>query len=80
LWSLGRDFAGRFLVGSRKIKNLESFIECLTPMEKLTEKKVIQIHDFLVEEMGGNPGIRDPATLYFLIEAALHLSKVLALL
>lgn len=38
-------------------------------MEKLTEKKVIQIHDFLVEGMGGNPGIRDPATLYFLVEA-----------
>lgn len=38
-------------------------------MEKLTEKKVMQIHDFLVEEMGGNPGIRDPATLYFLVEA-----------
>jgi len=38
-------------------------------MEKLTEKKVIQIHDFLIEEMGGNPGIRDPATLYFLVEA-----------
>jgi hypothetical protein len=28
---------------SRKLKNLESSIECLAPMEKLTEKKVIQI-------------------------------------
>jgi hypothetical protein len=31
------------LVGSRKIKNLESIIKSLTPMEKLAEKKVIQI-------------------------------------
>jgi death on curing protein len=38
-------------------------------MEELTEKKVIQIHDFLIEEMGGEPGIRDPATLSFLVEA-----------
>jgi len=38
-------------------------------MEELTEKKVIQIHDFLVEEMGGEPGIRDPATLFFIVEA-----------
>jgi death-on-curing protein len=38
-------------------------------MEDLTEKKVMQIHDFLIEETGGDPGIRDPATLYFLVEA-----------
>lgn len=38
-------------------------------MEELTEKKVMQIHDFLIEETGGDPGIRDPATLYFLVEA-----------
>lgn len=38
-------------------------------MKDLTEKKVVQIHDYLIEEMGGNPGIRDPATLYFLVEA-----------
>lgn len=38
-------------------------------MEELTEKKVMQIHDFLIEETGGDPSIRDPATLYFLVEA-----------
>jgi len=38
-------------------------------MEEITEKKVIQIHDFLIEEMGGEPGIRDPATLSFMVEA-----------
>jgi len=38
-------------------------------MDELTDKKVIQIHDFLIEEMGGEPGIRDPATLYFVVEA-----------
>jgi death-on-curing protein len=38
-------------------------------MEELTEKKIIQIHDFLIEETGGNPGIRDSATLYYLVEA-----------
>lgn len=38
-------------------------------MDKLTEEKVIQIHDFLIEEMGGEPGIRDPATLFFIVEA-----------
>lgn len=38
-------------------------------MEKLTEKKVIQIHDFLIEEMGGEPGVRDPATLSFIVDA-----------
>lgn len=38
-------------------------------MEELTEKKVIQIHDFLIKEMGGEPGIRDPATLSFIVEA-----------
>ena len=38
-------------------------------MEKLTEKKVIQIHDFLIEEMGGEPGIRDPATLSFILHS-----------
>jgi death-on-curing protein len=38
-------------------------------MEKLTEEKVIQIHDFLIEEMGGEPGIRDPATLSFIVDA-----------
>ncbi|OPY48694.1 MAG: Fic/DOC family protein [Methanosaeta sp. PtaU1.Bin112] len=41
-------------------------------MEKLTEEKVTQIHDFLIAEMGGNPGIRDRATLYFLVEAINH--------
>lgn len=38
-------------------------------MEELTEKKVIQIHDYLIEETGGDPGIRDLATLSFLVEA-----------
>jgi death-on-curing protein len=38
-------------------------------MEELTEKKLIQIHDFLIEEMGGEPGIRDPATLFFIVES-----------
>jgi death-on-curing protein len=38
-------------------------------MDELTEMKVIQLHDFLIEETGGDPGIRDPATLYFLVEA-----------
>ena len=38
-------------------------------MEELTEKKVIQIHDFLIKEMGGGPSIRDPATLSFIVEA-----------
>lgn len=38
-------------------------------MEELTEKKVIQIHDFLIEETGGEPGIRDLGTLSFVIEA-----------
>jgi hypothetical protein len=32
-------------------------------MEELTPEKVMQIHDFLIEKMGGEPGIRDPATL-----------------
>jgi len=38
-------------------------------MEKLTEKKIIQIHDFLIEEMGGEHGVRDPATLSFIVDA-----------
>ena len=38
-------------------------------MEELTEKKVIQIHDFLIGEMGGEPGIRDLGTLSFVVEA-----------
>ena len=38
-------------------------------MEELTEEKVIQIHDFLIEEMGGEPGIRDFGTLSFIVEA-----------
>lgn len=38
-------------------------------MEEITEKKVIQIHDFLIEETGGEPGIRDPATLSFMVDA-----------
>lgn len=38
-------------------------------MERLTEKKVIQIHDFLIEKTGGEPGVRDPATLFFVVEA-----------
>jgi death-on-curing protein len=38
-------------------------------MEELTVKKVIQIHDFLIEETGGETGVRDQATLYFLVEA-----------
>jgi death-on-curing protein len=38
-------------------------------MERLTEEKVIQIHDFLIEEMGGEPGLRDPGTLSFIVEA-----------
>jgi len=43
--------------------------EIALAMERLTEKKVIQIHDFLIEETGGEPGIRDPATLFFVVEA-----------
>lgn len=31
--------------------------------------KVTQIHDFLIDMTGGSPGIRDPATLHFLVEA-----------
>ena len=38
-------------------------------MEELTEKKVIQIHDFLIEETGGEPGVRDLGTLSFVVEA-----------
>ena len=38
-------------------------------MEELTVMKVIQIHDFLIEMTGGSSGIRDPATLHFLVEA-----------
>jgi death-on-curing protein len=38
-------------------------------MEELTEEKLMQIRDFLIEETGGNKGIRDSATLYFLVEA-----------
>jgi death on curing protein len=38
-------------------------------MEEITEKKIIQIHDFLIEEMGGEPGIRDSGTLSFIVEA-----------
>jgi death-on-curing protein len=38
-------------------------------MEELTDEKVVQIHDFLIEKMGGEPGIRDPATLFFIVEA-----------
>ena len=43
--------------------------EIALAMERLTEKKVIQIHDFLIEETGGEPGIRDPGTLSFVVEA-----------
>jgi len=38
-------------------------------MKEVTSEKVIQIHDYLIEETGGNPGIRDSATLYFLVDA-----------
>jgi death-on-curing protein len=38
-------------------------------MEILTEKKAIQIHDFLIGEMGGEPSVRDPATLSFIVDA-----------
>jgi death-on-curing protein len=38
-------------------------------MSKLTEEVVIQIHDFLIEETGGLPGVRDPGALYFLVRA-----------
>jgi death on curing protein len=38
-------------------------------MEELTVTKVIQIHDFLIDMTGGSPGIRDLATLHFLVEA-----------
>lgn len=38
-------------------------------MEVLTVMKVIQIHDLLIEMTGGSPGIRDPATLHFLVNA-----------
>ncbi|MDD5735083.1 MAG: type II toxin-antitoxin system death-on-curing family toxin [Methanothrix soehngenii] len=38
-------------------------------MEELTEEKVKQVHDFLIEETGGLPGIRDQGTLYFSVEA-----------
>ena len=38
-------------------------------MEELTEEKVKQVHDFLIEETGGLPRIRDQGTLYFSVEA-----------
>jgi death-on-curing protein len=38
-------------------------------MKEVTPEKVIQIHDYLIEETGGNPGIRDSATLDFLVDA-----------
>ena len=45
-------------------------------MEEITEKEVIQIHDFLIEETGGEPGIRDPGTLSFIVEAINYESNV----
>jgi death-on-curing protein len=45
-------------------------------MEEITEKKVIQIHDFLIEEMGGEPGIRDLGTLSFVVEVINYESDV----
>jgi death-on-curing protein len=45
-------------------------------MEEITEKKVIQIHDFLIGEMGGEPGIRDLGTLSFVVEAINYESDV----
>jgi len=45
-------------------------------MEELTEKKVIQIHDFLIEETGGESGIRDLGTLSFVVEAINYESDV----
>ena len=38
-------------------------------MKEVTSEIVRQIHDYLIEETGGNPGIRDSATLYFLVDA-----------
>lgn len=38
-------------------------------MEELTPDKVMQIHDYLIDELGGTPGIRDLATLSFLVES-----------
>ena len=38
-------------------------------MDKLTEEMVIQIHNLIIDETGGEPGIRDEATLYFLVDA-----------
>ncbi len=37
-------------------------------MDQLTEEMVIQIHDYIIAETGGEPGIRDPGTLYFLVD------------
>lgn len=41
-------------------------------MEELTVVMVIQIHDYLIEETGGSPGIRDHGTLYFIVDAINH--------
>ena len=37
-------------------------------MIRLTTKKVKEIHDYLIETEGGEPGIRDVGTLEYLIE------------
>ena len=37
-------------------------------MIRLTTKKVNEIHDYLIETDGGEPGIRDLGTLEYLIE------------
>jgi death-on-curing protein len=41
----------------------------LNLMDQLTEEMVIQIHDYIIAKTGGEPGIRDPGTLYFLVDA-----------
>lgn len=38
-------------------------------MEKLTEETVIQMHDFLIDATGGEPGLRDSGTLFFIVDA-----------
>ncbi len=37
-------------------------------MIRLTTKKVMEVHDYLIETEGGEPGIRDIGTLEYLIE------------
>jgi death on curing protein len=38
-------------------------------VEPITEEDIKIIHDYLIEVTGGEPGIRDPATLSFIVDA-----------